>query len=88
MCVLLNGVVIGPCQSEISEFDGQVIAIDENVLRLEIPVQDSIGMAIVEGEKELKDDRFNLLLAQTFTLHKLLQITVGVLEHQLQLVFP
>ncbi len=45
MSVLFDRVVVGPGKSEVSEFYSEVLPVDQDVLRLEIPMNDSVGMA-------------------------------------------
>ena len=45
MGILLDGIVVGPCQSKICQLDVESFStIDQNVLRLEIAMDDSIGV--------------------------------------------
>lgn len=51
MGILFDGIEISPGKSEISQFDVNFVsAVDQDILWFEIPVNDSVGMAVLKCE--------------------------------------
>lgn len=86
MCVFLDRIVVGASEAEVSQFYVEVLAIDQNVLRLQISVEDTIGVAVVEGQQQLEDYGLYFVRGHDLSFHVLLEVAVDVLEDELQLV--
>jgi len=87
MGVFLDGIIVGPCQSKICEFDVESFStIDKNVLRLEITMDDSIGVTELQRQEKLIDNLLDLNLSQRIVFQILLEITVTVFKHEIKLL--
>jgi hypothetical protein len=51
----VRGDGVGSGKSKVGEFAGHSLVSDENVLRLEVPVVDSNGVAVLDGIQNLKE---------------------------------
>ena len=58
--VTLDGKTERSCQSEIRELDCQAIIADEQVLRLQISVEDSVGVQIDQRVQDLEEEALSL----------------------------
>ena len=83
--VLPQGVGVGPGQSEVGQLDIETLPVDQNVLGLEVAVHYPPGVAVLEGEEQLVDDRADLLLVEVDALLVLFQVAVDVLEDKVEL---
>lgn len=88
MRVLLRRELEQPSQSEISQFNSQIFPLNQDVLRLEIPMNHSIGVAVLKREQKLIDDTAHCLLSKRHPIHISLEIAVHELKDKLQLVLP
>ena len=64
------------------------ISVDEEILRLEVTMDDTSGVAKVDAIDQLKHDQANLLLRNgVFVLREvLLEVMLSILEDQVQLL--
>ena len=62
MRVSLNGQAEGACKTEISELDLRAIGRDEEVLRLQISVENSVLVQVDESLEDLVQETLRLLL--------------------------
>lgn len=83
----LNGQTEGSGQSKIGDLEGACL-VDEEVLRLEVAVNDSAGMAVVEPITELVEEQLHLVRSHggLVLAHVLLQVVVDQLEDQIELL--
>ena len=67
--------------------EGRLAALDEHVLRLQVAVEDAVGVAPREAVEHLVRERLDALAAQLVLqrLHVLLEVEVAVLEAQVEL---
>jgi len=84
--ILPQRVGVGPGKPEVGQLDIEVLPVDEDVLGLQVPVDDPPGMAVLEGEEELVDDRPDLVFIEVDPLLVFFEVAVDVLEDKVQLV--
>ena len=76
-----------PCEAEVADLDVALI-VDKEVLRLEVPVDDSFGVAVVNTTEELVNHFLNLLLGHCSLVlsHKFLQIILNKFKNEIKLL--
>lgn len=77
----------GSGETEVSEFNKSFFC-DQYVLRLEVPVHDSVRMTVINSFDDLIDKALNEFVRQ-FLLHLskiLLEVVFDVFEHQIQAI--
>lgn len=89
MGVCLNRESEGPGKSEISELNVVSLSVDEQVLRLEITMENSMLVQVDECEQDLVQEELCLLFGEwliALLLHVFLQVELQILKDQVQLV--
>ena len=77
----------GACKSEVSNFE-KARAVDEQILRLEVPVDNPPAVAVVDAIAQLVDEQFDLLFGHgMFVLAQVLfQIVLYKFKYQVELL--
>jgi hypothetical protein len=91
MCQGLNWNRKRPCKTKVTELNVPLLS-DKNVLRLQISVQDSLGMAVIDSEEQLLHHFLDLLPGYFLALflvfpHVLLQVILCIFKYQMELLY-
>ena len=85
-----NGDAKGACEAEISEFE-VAIAVDEEVLGLQIAVEHAVGVAKCDAAQHLVQERLDLHGGQAsgclVLVHVLLEVVLQEFEHKVKFLF-
>ena len=71
----------GPGEAEVCDFDSEVV-VDEDVLRLDVSMDDAVGVTVLQSRDQLVHDQLHSLLLQLLPL--ILQILFQVLIHEVE----
>ena len=88
MSVRLDRQSEGPRQPEVSQFDVLARGVDQQILRLQVAVENSVLVQVNQGLQDLVQKALGLLLGQwlvALLLHVFLQVEFQVLKHQEEL---